>query len=68
MNDYLTVSMWDIEISEHSEFGKVFKWRCPECGKELRYYEGAPFANELDCHCGLHWELVFFAQGREKDG
>jgi len=52
MSKKTAVGMFDIDISEHCEFGKKFEWRCPNCGTQLRYYESAEFASVTECECG----------------
>ena len=51
------------QLGDASDWGAGYKWTCPKCGEEVRYFKGDPCFLECSCHT---WTFVQYAGGKEK--
>jgi hypothetical protein len=60
MNDKKKV-IYEVEVTEHPEFGTCFKAVCPDCGEEIKKFELMRSYNVLTCRCPKEWSFILQA-------
>lgn len=55
--------VYEIEVTEHNEFGQCLKAVCPDCHQEIRQLEAMHSWNVLVCQCPKEWSFVIQAVG-----
>ena len=54
MKTHPALSEWDITTREHSEFGTLYKFQCPDCRTEIKIVGDSQFSQDK-CDCGRIW-------------
>ncbi len=54
--------IYEIEITENGEFGRIMKGTCPDCGQEVKSVEGMNEYSDHVCKCGKYWSFEIYAE------
>jgi len=55
--------VYEVEVTEHNEFGQCLKAVCPDCGTEIKQLAYMSSYNVLVCQCPKEWSFTLQAVG-----